>query len=151
MNRTQGFSLIEVLVALVVTMITVIAISSLLVSSLRADSQSRSRTSVNTVVESWLDRYRSNQEPYTATGSACTGTGTTFTCTYPKGHNYAADGIYSHQVNATELAERFGAYKTTVSGQRLQDGANVDLWQLKVRVEDEARKQTMEAITRVIW
>ncbi|UQN09990.1 prepilin-type N-terminal cleavage/methylation domain-containing protein [Deinococcus sp. QL22] len=151
MRQQAGFSLIEVLVALVVTMVTVTSVSSLMLSSIRADSQSRSRTSVNTVVESWLDRYRSNQEPYTAAGTVCTGDSVRFSCTYPKGHDYATDGIYSHSVNATELKTRLGNYKTTITGEMLQNGANVDLWRLKVRVEDETRKQAVEANTHVIW
>lgn len=151
MRRRDGFSLIEVLVALVVTLVTVTSVSSLMLSSLRADSQSRSRTSVNTVVESWLDRYRSNQEPYTASGTACTGGASSFRCVYAKGHDFATDGIYSHSVNAAELKTRLGNYKTTITGELLQDGANVDLWRLKVRVEDEARKQAVEANTHVLW
>lgn len=153
MRRAQaGFSIVEVLVALLITGITVTFVSNGLISSMRSDASSRARTSVNTITESWMDRYRANQEPFDAEGSVCTDAsgGTTFTCTYPTGLDYGRDGVYSHSASAAAMNARFSAYRTVVTGTRLQKGTSRELWQLRVQVQDERRKQTQEATTYVL-
>lgn len=148
--RQAGFSIVEVLVALSVCAILLTSLSSLLLSSIRSDGASRARTSVDSVVESWLDRYRARQEPLGAAGSACIGSGNTFTCSYAVGHNYGADGVYSHSASASSMSTRFGPYLNVISGTRLQAGTSQELWQITVQVRDLARKQTMEVSTYVL-
>lgn len=153
MNRApqqHGFTVVEVLVAMTIVLVVITSLSTLLISSMRTDAASRSRTTVNSVAESWLDRYRANQEPLQATGTVCTGTATTFSCTYPTGHNYGTDAIPSHSLSATDMNARFQAFRSVITGTRLQAGTNRELWQVSVQVRDEARKQTLEAATYVL-
>ncbi|MFC4426666.1 type IV pilus modification PilV family protein [Deinococcus navajonensis] len=149
-DRQNGFSIVEVLVALTITVIVLTSLSTMLISSIRTDGASRARTTVNSVVESWLDRYRARQEPLNAVGNVCTATLTTFSCTYPKGHDYAADGWYPHSASAGSMNERFQPYQSVITGTRLQAGTNRALWQINVQVRDEARQQTVEAATYVL-
>ena len=148
--QQSGFSIVEVLVALSVSAVLLTSLSSLLLSSIRSDGASRARTSVDTVVESWLDRYRARQEPLGVAGSACSGGANSFTCTYAVGHNYSLDGVYSHLASASSMGTRFGPYLNVISGTRLQAGTSQELWQITVQVRDLARKQTMEASTYVL-
>lgn len=149
-GQQAGFSIVEVLVALSVSAILITSLSSLLLSSIRSDGASRARTTVDSVAESWLDRYRARQEPLEAAGSVCGGNNSSFTCTYPVGHNYGLDGVYSHSASASSMNSRFGGYRNVITGTRLQAGTSQELWQITVQVRDEARKQTMEVSTYVL-
>ncbi|WP_165795263.1 type IV pilus modification PilV family protein [Deinococcus koreensis] len=149
-QQQAGFSIVEVLVALSVSAILITSLSSLLLTSIRSDGASRARTTVDSVTESWLDRYRARQEPLGSAGSVCSGNSSSFTCTYPVGHNYSLDGIYSHSASASSMSSRFGGYRNVITGTRLQAGTSQELWQITVQVRDDARKQTMEVSTYVL-
>lgn len=147
-----GFTLVEVLIAMGITLIVLTAVSTLLVSSVRSDGKSRSRTTVTSVLESWMERYRAGQEPLGGAGSVCTGNAseTAFTCTYATGHDYSNDSIYEHQLSGATLNSRFQKYRSVITGTKLRDGVQDDLWQLTITVRDENLNQTMETITYVL-
>ncbi|THF86467.1 prepilin-type N-terminal cleavage/methylation domain-containing protein [Deinococcus sp. KSM4-11] len=146
----DGMSIIEVLVAITVSVIVLSAVSSTLLATIKTDGQSRARTSINTVVESWFDRYRANQEPFGPIGSVCTGSSSAFTCTYAAGSTYASDGVYTHSVSATNMSARFGTYRNVITGTLLNQGTNRQLWQVSVQVTDATKNLTLGATTYVL-
>jgi len=145
MNRPQaGFTLIEVLVSIVLFAVIIALVLPLFLTSIQSNQSSRLRTTATSVAESWLDRYRSGQEPLLA-GGPCTSstgsvvsTGTVITCTYPTGFNYATDGIPSHTSDAATLAQRFGPYANTIRGTVINSGINTQLWEVQATVKPSA-------------
>lgn len=146
MNRPQaGFTLIEVLVSIVLFAVIIALVLPLFLTSIQSNQSSRLRTTATTVAESWLDRYRSGQEPLIA-GGPCTSTtgsvvstGTVITCTYPVGFNYSTDGISSHAIDAGTLAQRFGPYANTIKATVINSGSNMQLWEIQATVKPSAR------------
>lgn len=130
-----GLTIIETLVGLVLLAVLIAAVVPLLTVSMRNNAGSRVRTSATAVAESWLDRYRSGQEPLTA-GGACTAlsTGVGVTCRYPANFNYATDDVASHAADATAMAARFKDFDTTITAIQINTGVNTQLWQVQARV-----------------
>nr|WP_309570227.1 hypothetical protein [Deinococcus sp.] len=143
-------SMVEVLVAITISVIVLTSVSSMLLTTIKTDGQSRVRTSINTVMESWFDRYRANQEPFQSAGSVCTSSATAFTCTYASGSTYASDGVYTHSVSAANMSSRFGSYRNVITGSLLNQGTNRQLWQVSVQVTDQTKNLTMGATTYVL-
>lgn len=150
MNKPQyGMTIVEVLVAIVIVTVFTVVASTMMISLLNTNQRSRQRTSASTVMESWFERYKAGIEPMSVAGSACTGSTTTFTCTYAKGWNYASDGIAQHQASSASMNSNFQPYASVVTGTRLQKGTNRELWSLVIRVTDPIKNQTVETDTYV--
>lgn len=89
-RRSRGFSIVEVLVALVVLSVGMLGIAGLYVTTLRASGSALYRTQAVSLASDMADRIRAN--PFG--GAAYTGAGTNRNC--------VAGGV---DCNATEMAE----------------------------------------------
>ena len=72
----RGFTLVEVLVAMVILAVGLLGIAALYVDSLRASRTALLRTQAIAVASDLADRIRANRDACTATSCAYTGTGT---------------------------------------------------------------------------
>jgi len=115
--HTQGMTIIEVLISLVLFGVLTSLGMMLFVPSVQTDANSRQRTLALRAEETWLDRYRANLEPIIA-GPRCAVAGSTLTCTYPKNDTYATPEL-------TAIMAPFSHVVTVVSG---PSGSNVRQW-----------------------
>ena len=64
MRTRRGFSLIEVLIALVVVTVVSFAAVTTMVSSMRHNADNRVRSQAVAATEAWMDRFRSRSLPF---------------------------------------------------------------------------------------
>lgn len=85
MRRHAGFTIIEVLVALVVVAISVAAVTPVMIGSMRANADSRAREQAITATNGWLDRFRAKTLDFDSFTSALT---------FDFGYDYAEDPTF---------------------------------------------------------
>lgn len=129
-RREAGLTLIETLVS----MVLVIALASVpvffLIPASQSDNNARQRTLVLRAAETWLDRYRANQEPMVAAGSICTVSGSVVTCNYPYNYTYPASDWASH---TPQLAAIMSPFRHVITMTVLASGTNV--WKYQVTAQ----------------
>ena len=121
--KRAGFSLIEVLIALVIVSIVSFAAVTTMVSSIRHNAENRVRTQAAAATEAWLERFRSRSLPFNYF---------TTTRTYDYGYDYSSDPIFSatNDPNLSEILEEWSKYKFQVSTQVFQSSPLV--WRVAV-------------------
>ncbi len=104
MKSRKGFSLIEVLIALVVVTIVSIAAVTTMVSSMRNNSDNRVRTQAIAAAEAMMDRFRSRSLPFNSFAN---------TKTYDYGYDFSADPVFtaSGDPNLSEVAQEWNKFK----------------------------------------
>ena len=113
----------ETLVALAVFAVVSLLPLLLFIPASQTDQAARQRTLALRADETWLDRYRANQEPLSATPPHCVLTSSTvLTCTYAKGDSYATPEL-------TALMSPFNHVITITTG---APGINVREWRVSV-------------------
>lgn len=145
---TAGFSIFEVLVSVGLVLFLSLGTTRITSSTTKSDAIARSRTLLGASAETWMERYRSRQEPLGPMGSACTGSSTAFVCTYQIGHNFASDGIYSHAAAASQLAAANKDIKTVITGTQLKSSTGNQLWNIVVKTND--KRSTLEVVSHVL-
>ncbi|GGR07617.1 type IV pilus modification PilV family protein [Deinococcus ruber] len=108
--NNKGLTLVETIVALAVFSVVATLPLALFIPASQTDSNARMRTLALRADETWLDRYRSNQEQ-PISGGACTlnSNSTILTCNYPLNYSYATPeltsimnpSIFSHVITVT--------------------------------------------------
>lgn len=110
-SRSSGFTLVEVLVALIVLAIGLLGIAALYVDSLRASRTALLRTQAIAIASDLADRIRTNRQACDSTACAYTGAGTvTATCENTTGctaAELAANDIYRWNQTAATLLPGF--------------------------------------------
>ncbi len=140
MRRESGFTIIEVLVALSLFALVIALVMPLFLLSIKTNEVSRVRTTTTGVAESWLDRYRSNQEPLVAGGPCVTlapTLGVGVVCTYPQGFNFSTDGVTSHAADSASLNQKFSLYTSVITATRVIAGTSTELWEVKASVQPQ--------------
>ena len=109
--ENRGFTLIEVLVAMVILAVGLLGIAALYVDSLRASRTALLRTQAIAVASDLADRIRANRDACTTTSCAYTGTGTAYAaCETTDGcspDQLAANDILQWTATADELLPGF--------------------------------------------
>ena len=120
-------TLVETLVAIVVTAALSVIPLALFVPSARSNANAQQRTLALRAAETWLDRYRASQEPKVSVPGYCTVSGSTVTCTYPYNYTYPASDWSFH---TPALATIMSPFKHVITSTVLASGAQVWEWQV---------------------
>lgn len=141
-SPSQGLTLVEVLVSLAIFAVVAILPAVLFVPAMQTDQNSRQRTLALRATETWLDRYRANQEPILAR-PGCVVSGSTLTCTYAKGATYATQEL-------TAIMSPFSHVVTVTSGPA---GTNVRQWTVVAKTSwlQGGKTNTTQLSTRVAY
>ena len=130
MKVRKGFSLIEVLIALVVVTVVSFAAVTTMVSSMRHNADNRVRTQAVAAAEAMMDRMRSRSLPFNY-----------FTTqrTYGYGYNYSSDPVFaaSGDPNLTEIAQEWSRFKFEVRTQLYSN--NPIVWRVYVTTHYKER------------
>lgn len=107
MNTRRGFSLIEVLIALIVVAVVSFAAVTTMVSSMRHNAENRVRTQAVAATEAWVDRFRSRSLPFNYFSNQRT---------YDYGYDYTSDPVFtaSGDPNFAEIAQEWSRFKFVV-------------------------------------
>lgn len=135
MKRAEGLTITEVLVAMLLVLVMATSVSPLLTATMSNNSSSRSRSSALNAAETWVERYRSAQEPLDTVGPCVEDATGKVRCTYGYGHDFSRDaGISSHVADAVNLNSQFERFRTVLEATPVSAGSNLSLWELKVQV-----------------
>jgi len=150
-KRQAGLTLVETIVAVALVGVLSIIPVYLLLPAATSDNNARQRTLAVRAAETWLDRYRANQEPKSAVAGYCTVSGSTTTCAYPYGYTYpaTADFIY----HDTNLASIMSPFRHVLNITYLYNGANVSEYEVKAQVfwKEGAKELSTTITTRVAY
>ncbi len=110
MNARRGFSLVEVLIALVVVTVVSFAAVTTMVSSMRHNADNRVRTQAVAAGEAWMDRFRSHSLPFNFFSTQRS---------YDYGYDYTNDPVFtaSGDPNFAELAQAWSRFKFEVKAE----------------------------------
>lgn len=131
---TAGLTLVETLVALLLTVIMATATTAFILPSLTTDQNSRQRTLALRAAETWLDRYRANQEPKASPPASCTVSGSSVVCAYDYGYAYPSSEWAAH---TPQLASAMSPFRHILTLTLLAGGApgsNVAEWSATAQV-----------------
>ena len=124
MNARKGFSLLEVLIALVVVTVVSFAAVTTMVSSMRHNADNRVRTQAVAAAEAMLDRFRSRSLPFNS-----------FTTeqTYDYGYDFTSDAVFtaSGDPNLAEMAQAWSRFKFVVKAEQFSSSPIV--WRIRVQ------------------
>lgn len=150
-HAEAGLTLIETLVALVLVATLTIIPVYLLLPATQSDNNAKQRTLAVRAAETWLDRYRANQEPKSAVAGYCTVSGSVTTCAYPYNYTYpiTADFIF----HDAKLASIMSPFRHVVTITYLANGVNVSEYEIKAQVfwKDGAKERSTLIMTRVAY
>lgn len=133
-HRIAGLTLVETLVALLLVILMGIATASFILPSLTTDQNAKQRTLALRAAETWLDRYRANQEPKASPPASCAVSGSSVVCTYAYGYAYPSSEWAAH---TPQLATSMSPFRhiltlTLLSGGT--PGSNVAEWSATAQV-----------------
>jgi len=119
----KGFSLIEVLIALVVVTIVSFAAVTTMVSSMRHNADNRVRSQAVAATEAWMDRFRSRSLPFNYFATSRT---------YDYGYDYTSDSVFTAagDPNFAEIAQEWGRFKFVVKTEAYS--TNPIIWRVLV-------------------
>lgn len=141
-RREAGLTLIETLVAMVLVIVITSIPLLLFIPAAQSDNNARQRTLALRAAETWLDRYRANQEPMVAAASICAVSGSKVTCTYPYNYTYPASDWATH---TPQLATIMSPFRHVVTMTVLSSGTNV--WEYQVTAQTFWKQGTLEKST----
>ncbi|WP_221090493.1 hypothetical protein [Deinococcus aquaedulcis] len=135
MKRAEGLTITEVLVAMLLVLVMATSVSPMLTATMSNNSSSRTRSSALSAAETWIERYRSGQEPLDTVGPCVEVPTGKVTCTYAYDHSFSGDtGIPSHVSDAANLKGQFERFRSVLEATPVSSGSNLSLWELKVQV-----------------
>lgn len=142
MRRQAGLTLVETLVGIAVLAVVSLLPILLFVPSAQTDNSARQRTLALRAAETWLDRYRANQEPMVAVPGVCSVSGSLLTCTYPYSYSYPGTDWATHDA---QLARIMSPFRHVVTLRVLASGANV--WEYEVSAQTFWKQGAQEKST----
>jgi type II secretory pathway pseudopilin PulG len=149
-RRESGLTLVETLVAIVMFAVLSLIPLALFIPASQSDNNARQRTLALRAAETWLDRYRANQEPKVAAGSVCTVSGSTVTCAYPYKYTYPTSDFSTHDA---QLAIIMSPFRHVVTSTILAGGTNVSEWQITAQTfwKQGTSEKSVSLTTRVAY
>ncbi|OLV16862.1 type IV pilus modification PilV family protein [Deinococcus marmoris] len=150
MRREDGLTLIETLVAMVLLGVVSLLPILLFVPSAQSNQSARQRTLALRAAETWLDRYRANQEPMVAVAGFCVVGGSVLTCTYPYNYSYPSSDWSTHDA---QLAAIMSPFRHVVTMQVLASGTNVWKYEVKAQTfwKESGREKSTTLTTRMAY
>ncbi len=142
MRTTAGLTLVETLVSMALLAVVSLLPMMLFVPSAQTNQSARQRTLALRAAETWLDRYRANQEPMVAVPGYCTVSGSLLTCAYPYNYSYPSSDWSTHDA---QLASIMSPFRHQVVMQVLASGTNV--WKYEVKAQTFWREGGKEKST----
>ncbi|GMA15366.1 type IV pilus modification PilV family protein [Deinococcus metallilatus] len=140
--RDAGLTLVETLVAIALLAVVSLFPILLFVPSMQTNNTAKQRTLALRAAETWLDRYRANQEPMLAVPGLCTVSGSVVTCTYPYNYSYSSSDWSTHDA---QLASIMSPFRHVVTLRVLASGANV--WEYEVSAQTFWKQGSQEKST----
>lgn len=140
----HGLTILEVMISLILVSFVSLVPVLFLIPASQTDSDSRQRTLAIRAAETWLDRYRANQEAIISR-PGCVVAGTTMTCTYAKNATYSTPEL-------TSIMSPFEHVVTVTSGAA---GTNVREWTVTAKtswtMSTGKSKQSVRLSTRMAY
>jgi prepilin-type N-terminal cleavage/methylation domain-containing protein len=134
MKQENGFTITEVLIALGI--LTVVSLASLgpMITSIRANSDNRTRAQAVIAANIWLDRFR---------GKALNFTNYTTAKTYPIGYDYTtdADFIATNDPNLSALNTELQQFNFVVATNTFTATSSTPIWNVTVTTTYKSSSQ----------
>ncbi|GAA5501138.1 hypothetical protein Dxin01_00869 [Deinococcus xinjiangensis] len=149
-SSSTGLTIIEVLVALAVFAVLMVAVTTTLLSSLRTNRQTELRTKVTRAAETWADRYRGGLEPRLTTKS-CVVSSNTLTCTYPANYAYPTSEWSKWDSDFRSIMQPFSHVVTLTV--LTPSGNSVQLNELNIKTTylDAGQPKVIKFTTKVVY